>query len=119
MVVNKQGHSMLVNRWPELCKILGRATQTQILSKSMCLTTAAASIPPFSVGMRLCFSRSRPDVVAEWDPSEVARRWLMLCPLRRDSNRQPEEPTEFELNHIRKDKDKLASIRSRLSELSW
>ena len=28
--------------------------------------------------------RSRPDVVAEWDDNEVARRWLMLCPLRRD-----------------------------------
>ena len=24
--------------------------------------------------------RSRPDVVATWDDSEVARRWLMLCP---------------------------------------
>jgi len=69
--------------------------------------------------MRLCFLRSRPDVVAEWDATEVARRWLMLCPLRRDSNRQPEEPTEFELNHIRNDKDKLAAIRSRLSDISW
>ena len=28
--------------------------------------------------------RSRPDVVKEWDDSEVARRWLMLCPERRD-----------------------------------
>jgi len=44
--------------------------------ESMCLTTAVASIPPFSVGMRLCFLRSRPDVVKEWDNSEVARRWL-------------------------------------------
>ena len=40
--------------------------------ESMCLTTAAASIPAFSVGMRLCFLRSRPDVVKEWGNSEVA-----------------------------------------------
>jgi hypothetical protein len=28
--------------------------------------------------------RSRPDVVQTWDDSEVARRWLMLCPKRSD-----------------------------------
>ncbi|MDA1231613.1 MAG: hypothetical protein O2856_12640 [Planctomycetota bacterium] len=42
--------------------------------------------------------RSRPDVVAEWDDSEIARRWLKLCPERRDKNGKPEEPSEFELN---------------------
>ena len=63
--------------------------------------------------------RSRPDVVAEWDDSEVARRWLMLCPERRDSNGKPEEPSESEVNHIRNDKAKLKIIRSRLSDISW
>ena len=63
--------------------------------------------------------RSRPDVVIEWDDSEVARRWLMLCPVRRDENRQAMEPTEFELNHTRNDKEKVAAIRHRLSDISW
>ncbi|MDA1230918.1 MAG: hypothetical protein O2856_09100 [Planctomycetota bacterium] len=63
--------------------------------------------------------RSRPDVVAEWDDSEVARRWLMLCPERRDKDGKPEESSEFELNHIRNDKAKLKVIRSRLSDISW
>ena len=63
--------------------------------------------------------RSRPDVVAEWDDSEVARRWLMLCPERRDAKGKPAEPMESELNHIRKDKAKLKVIRSRLSDISW
>jgi hypothetical protein len=63
--------------------------------------------------------RSRPDVVAEWDDSEVARRWLMLCPLRRDEHRQPLEPTDEELNSIRKDQDKLQQVRARLSDISW
>jgi len=63
--------------------------------------------------------RSRPDVVAEWDDAEIARRWLMLCPERRDTNGKPEEPSEFELNHICKDKSKLKVLRSRLSDISW
>ena len=57
--------------------------------------------------------------MAEWDDSEMARRWLMLCPERRDNNGKPEDPSEFELNHICKDKAKLKVIRSRLSDLSW
>jgi hypothetical protein len=63
--------------------------------------------------------RSRPDVVAEWDDTEVARRWLMLCPASKDDNGQLLKPTEFELNHVRNNKDKLAGIRSRLSDISW
>ena len=63
--------------------------------------------------------RSRPDVVETWDDSEVARRWLMLCPKRKKKDRSPEEPNEFELNSIRNDPDKLAMIRKRLSDVSW
>ena len=59
--------------------------------------------------------RSRPDVVGTWDDSEVARRWLMLCPIRKKKDRSAEEPNEFELNSIRNDPDKLATIRKRLS----
>ena len=63
--------------------------------------------------------RSRPDVVKEWSDEDVARRWLMLCPERRDEKRQPLEPTEFEINSIVNNKDKLAKVRSRLSDISW
>lgn len=63
--------------------------------------------------------RSRPDVVETWDDSEVARRWLMLCPKRKKDDRSPEEPNEFELNTIRNDPNKLATIRKRLSDVSW
>ena len=54
--------------------------------------------------------RSRPDVVETWDDSEVARRWLMLCSIRRKKDRSAEEPNEFEINSIRKDPIKLATI---------
>lgn len=63
--------------------------------------------------------RSRPDVVAQWDDSEVARRWLMLCPIRKTAEGAAETPTEFELNGIRNDPDKLKEIRRRLSNVSW
>ena len=58
------------------------------------------------------------EISAEWGDSEVARRWLMLCPVRRDKNRQRIEPTEFELNHICHDKEKVAVVRNRLSDIS-
>jgi REP element-mobilizing transposase RayT len=63
--------------------------------------------------------RSRPDVVKQWSNEEVARRWLMLCPERRDEKRRPLEPTEFEINSIVNNKEKLATVRSRLSDISW
>ena len=76
----------------------------------------------------LCFSilsnhfhlvlRSRPDVVATWDDTEVARRWLMLCPIRKDGSGRAVEPSEPELNSIRNDPQKLALIRLRLSDIS-
>ncbi len=63
--------------------------------------------------------RSRPDVVAAWDDAEVARRWLMLCPKRKTADNRPEEPSESELDTIRRDPARLQEIRSRLSDISW
>ena len=63
--------------------------------------------------------RSRPDVVVEWDDTEVARRWLTLCPVSRDNKGRPSEPTECDFNRIRRNKEKLATVRGRLSDISW
>ena len=63
--------------------------------------------------------RSRPDVVASWDDTEVARRWLMICPFRKNSHGMPLEPTEPELDSIRNCPIRLQVIRSRLSDISW
>jgi len=48
--------------------------------------------------------RSRPDVVATWDDTEVARRWMILCPKRKNDDRSAKQPNEFELNSIRNDR---------------
>jgi hypothetical protein len=42
----------------------------------------------------------------------------MLCPKRKKKDRSPEEPNEFELNSIRNEPDKLATIQKRLSDVS-
>jgi hypothetical protein len=63
--------------------------------------------------------RSRPDCVAMWDDTEVARRWLMLCPVRKNAENRAEAPNEMELNSIRNDPDRLKRIRGRLSDISW
>ena len=63
--------------------------------------------------------RSRPDCVEKWDDTEVARRWLMLCPVRKDQQGHAAEPNDVELNSIRNDKDRVQTIRSRLSDVSW
>ena len=52
---------------------------------------------------RLCFAilsnhfhlirRSRPDVVKSYSDKDVARRWLVLCPKRKDADKRAMEPT--------------------------
>jgi hypothetical protein len=54
-----------------------------------------------------CILRSGHDVVATWSDDEIARKWWMLCPARKDKDGNPAEPTEFELNSIRDDKTGL------------
>ena len=63
--------------------------------------------------------RSRPDVVLTWDNTQVAYRWLMLCPVRKNKDKSPKEPSEAELNRIRNDAKRLREIRTRLSDISW
>ena len=63
--------------------------------------------------------RNRPDVVASWSDTEVARRWLYLCPVRKNDDGDPLEPTEAELDTIRNNPERLAKIRKRLSHISW
>ena len=63
--------------------------------------------------------RNRPDVVATWSDTEVATRWLMLCPVRKTEDGGPAEPTDAELDTIRRVPERLAVIRRRLSDISW
>ncbi len=56
--------------------------------------------------------RNRPDVVATWSDADVARRWLMLCPVRKTPAGEPAAPSEAELDTIRRVPARLAEIRA-------
>lgn len=59
--------------------------------------------------------RTRPDAVADWSDDEVARRWWLLFPQRRNEDGSAAGPTEFELRSLTADKTELAEHRKRLS----
>ena len=63
--------------------------------------------------------RSRPDVVATWKDAEVARRWLLLAPFRKDIEGNPFEPNETDLRRILDDRKKVKATRLRLSDIGW
>ena len=63
--------------------------------------------------------RSRPDVVATWKDAEVARRWLLLAPFRKDIEGNPFEPNETDLRRILDDVKKVKATRLRLSDIGW
>ncbi len=62
--------------------------------------------------------RSRPDVVAAWTDKQVALRWLQIFPGKRIDD-QLGDPTTVDVETLATDKDRLADIRVRLSDISW
>lgn len=63
--------------------------------------------------------RSRPDVVLAWDDTEVVRRWLMICPKRKDAKGDALEPTVAEIEKILNKPLEVSKLRTRLSDISW
>ncbi|QDV83573.1 transposase [Planctomycetes bacterium TBK1r] len=62
--------------------------------------------------------RNRPDVVAAWTDQEVAIRWLKVFPGRRIEEHLG-EPTENDVQMLVSDRERLAEVRRRLSDISW
>ena len=63
--------------------------------------------------------RNRPDIVETWSDEDVARKWWMLCPARRNPDGSPAEPTELELKELRTNRRELREKRRRLASISW
>ena len=67
--------------------------------------------------------RTRPDVVANWTPTELARRWWRLSPKRREEQGDPETPSATELQGVLDARaggeERAQELRSRLASLSW
>ncbi len=62
--------------------------------------------------------RNRPDVVAAWSDEEAALRWLRVFPGRR-LDEQLAEPTENDVRVLAANAERMAKVRSRLSDISW
>ena len=60
--------------------------------------------------------RNRPDIVASWSDSEVARRWWNLFPARRNPDGTPATPRRAELKALASE---IGKLRKRLSSISW
>lgn len=63
--------------------------------------------------------RTRPDTVQSWSDSEVASRWLTLCPNRYRSRKKPPPTIEEQIRNLASCTDRIAELRKRLSSLSW
>ena len=57
-------------------------------------------------------------MVQQWSDDEVALRWLKVFPGRR-LDEHLGEPTESDVQTLMRDKQKLALVRERLSDISW
>jgi hypothetical protein len=63
--------------------------------------------------------RTRPDIVAEWSDYEVARRWLILCPIRYRTKKKAQSTVEDHIAVLAECPERIAELRRRLSSLSW
>jgi putative transposase len=63
--------------------------------------------------------RTRPDIVALWSDLEVARRWLTLFPRQRGPKASGLPPREEDIRALADQKERIATLRGRLSSLSW
>lgn len=62
--------------------------------------------------------RNRPDVVAAWSDEEVALRWLRVFPGRRLEEHLA-DPTEVDVKALASNRERITTIRQRLSDISW
>ncbi|MGV2338874.1 MAG UNVERIFIED_CONTAM: hypothetical protein LVR18_34285 [Planctomycetaceae bacterium] len=63
--------------------------------------------------------QSRPELTAELDDAEIARRWLCICPTLRRGDVPSDEPSDEEIQALCQDPSRIAQIRRQLSDISW
>ena len=60
-----------------------------------------------------------PEKALSWTEQEVVQRWLKICPIRRDAQGTPSEPTQLEMDLLTSDPKKISLLRQRLMSISW
>jgi hypothetical protein len=66
-----------------------------------------------------CILRTRPDLADGWTDADVARRWLLVFPKRKDENGVACPPEEREILALCMDPARIAELRKRLASVSW
>ena len=66
-----------------------------------------------------CVLRNRPEQVKELSNREVAMRWLAITARKRAKGKKPGKVQEKAIQAILSDKQRIAEIRKRLSDISW
>jgi len=61
--------------------------------------------------------RTRPDIADSWSDDEVARRWITLFP--HGGGRKKDQAADLRIRTILSSPDRVATLRARLSSLSW
>lgn len=85
-------------------------------ARLFCISVHAHAVLPRELRLVLA---AHPSQVQSFDDTEVARRWLSLCPTLRHPKMRSCELTEEEILAFCSDPLHIAEIRSRLSDMSW
>lgn len=88
----------------------------RLLARYFCISVHSHAVLPNELRLVL---GTHPNVVQTLDDTEVARRWLILCPTLRPLALRSSEPTETEILAMCADSTNIAQIRLRLSDISW
>jgi hypothetical protein len=88
----------------------------RLFARYFCISVHSHAVLPNELRLVL---GTHPDVVQTLDDTEVARRWLSLCPTLRPLPLRSSEPTEEEIIAMCADSPNIAQIRLRLSDISW
>lgn len=96
-----------------------RAVAEQIIqhqSRYFCIEVISYAITNSEIRQLL---RARPDLARDLSPTELAERWLMLCPSLRTQSAAPDPPTKAEIRGITRSSKRISAIRRQLSDVSW
>ncbi len=63
--------------------------------------------------------RTRPDILRSWSDSDVAARWLELCPRKSCIGKKPLPPRAEQIQALTDCPEHIAVLRKRLGSLSW
>lgn len=88
----------------------------QVLAGFFCVSVHSHAVMEREIGFII---ESRPDLVADFNNAEVARRWLKICPSLRPKKLRSCEPTDQEILKLCADQSRIDQIRGNLSDISW